>query len=174
MSEAPSRGVRVLLYGVLAAYLLVIVGSALGGNAATDALRDHVTRPLEQVLGIHQTWPMFASVPRRTEWLTAHGQRQDGGEVTLEALPGRPDDQGVRWTYDRLGKLQRNAAVERRKKLRMGIVRWLCRREKAIGQPLSKLQLVRHRSQTPKPGGPSTPRSAFFESRREYSRWNCR
>lgn len=165
---------RTLSYGVLAVYLLVVIGSALGGNPVTDALRVNVTRPVEKVFGIHQTWPMFAKAPRRTVWLTLHGERADGGRETLDVLPGRPDADGFRATYDRLGKLQRNAAAPHRKKLRMGIVRWVCRTEKARGRPLRKLQPVRRESITPAPGTGRIPRDAFAVTERGFERWNCR
>ncbi|MEO0602096.1 MAG: hypothetical protein AAF211_11715 [Myxococcota bacterium] len=172
--EVPSRGRRVAAYAVLVGYLLVVVGSALGGHPLTDGLRNQVTRPVEKLLGIHQTWPMFATAPRGTRWLELHAERRDGSRAVLDALPGRPDPYGLRITYDRLGKLQRNAAATRRKKLREGLVRWMCRREAAAGRPLRKVQPVRGSTQTPPPGSGRKRREDLFVSHERFGRWNCR
>lgn len=170
----PSRLVRVVLYGVLVLYGLVASGSIASRIGPGQALRDGLTRPFEKTLGIYQTWPMFRVAPRQTQWLTLRGTRRDGSTVDLDVLPGRSDPHGTRLTYDRLGKLQRNAASERREKLRMGIVRWVCRTEEAAGRPLRTLTFTRHRADTPPPGSGRVLREQFDVRTRPFKRWNCR
>lgn len=174
MEHRPPLATRAVLYGVAVLYGLIIAGSVGQDLAIGKALRDNVTRPFEKVLGVHQTWPMFRVAPRETTWLTVHGVRRNGQAEVLDVLPGEPDPNGIRATYDRLGKLMRNAAVHRREKLRMGIVRWVCRTEKAAGDPLHTVQLRRHDARTPPPGSGRVARETFDVEHERFKRWNCR
>lgn len=164
---------KAVLVAVFVAYLLVLVGSALGGTVVTDPLREALTRPVEKVLGIHQTWPMFEVAPRRTVWLEIEVTRPDGAVERVDYLPGRPDPQGIRATYDRLGKFQRQASSKRRERVRMGIVRWVCRSERAAGRDVAKVQMIKYTSRTPPPGSGRVPRSDFHVRREAFKRWNC-
>jgi hypothetical protein len=110
---------------VIVVHLLAMAASMARETPPGAALRA-VTMPWEKVLGVHQTWPMFAEAPRATNWLVLTGLTSDGTEVPIHALSGEPGHDGLIWVYDRLGKLERNAVSKDREYLRASVVRGVC------------------------------------------------
>ncbi len=161
---------RALLSLVVSVHLLAMAGSALRYTPVGPPLRE-LTRPWEQFLGVHQTWPMFGVAPRHTHDLVMRGRLAGGEEVALPELGGRADPQAVLWRYQRRNKLMRNAVS--RKYLRASFVRWQCREAKAAGLPLRQVLMDRVTVATPPPRASGLPRSEWPTKRTHLETWNC-
>lgn len=158
--------------------IVLVHGAAMFGSALSrwpvgQAVRAW-TEPWEKGIGVHQNWPMFAYAPRDTTWIELIGHRADGSTLQIPLLPGEFDPQrSFMLGYVRAGKLQRNAAPQRREKLRMALVRWACRHQGSVGDPVRRVTVVGFDRQTPMPGEYQLPRTEWPVTREEFGRWNC-
>jgi len=154
------------------AHLLIMAGSSLRYTPVGPPLREY-TRPFEQALGMHQTWPMFGNPPRTTTWLVMHGVDADG-PVELPQLLDPPDFDGVIWRYQRRHKFVRNALSDKRKYLRAAVVRWYCRQAKAQGHDLHQVVFDKVVVRTPGPYKGDADRHGWREKRETIEAWNCK
>jgi hypothetical protein len=167
----PSVSQRVLLSLVVAVHLLAMAGSALRYTPVGPPIRE-LTRPYEQLLGVHQTWPMFGVAPRSTHTLHMSGLTPDGTEVALPSLGADVRLDGVLWRYQRRNKLMRNAVS--RKPLRASFVRWQCRTAAERGVDLAQVVMRRHSVHTPPPTVRGQPRSTWKTETTRLETWNCK
>ncbi|MCA9567201.1 MAG: hypothetical protein KC656_05140 [Myxococcales bacterium] len=126
-------------------------------------------------VGVHQNWSMFVPNPRlSTSWLVVEGVRPDKSRVPLPLVVGRPDPNGVIWSYARAGKHERNAEGGHRERLRMAYTRYYCRVMAARGEPLRSVEFFIESQATPPPERRGeTPREQWPVSRRKAGGWNC-
>lgn len=169
MDLRPPIVVRVLLSAWVAWHLLAMAGSALR-DTPLGAVRA-VTRPYEQLLGVHQTWPMFGTAPRRTHVLRMSGRLDDGTEVPLPATGGEPDF-GPILRFNRRNKFLRNAVSK--KYLRASLVRWQCRTARAQGAPLRQVLMDRETWTTPAPTAQGGMRGTWAHEITHLETWNCK
>lgn len=158
---------------MIVTHLLAMTGSALRHTPLGPPIREW-TRPWEQFLGVHQTWPMFGVAPRTTLQLEMEGRLGDGTTIDLPGLGGRTDPQGVIWRYSRRNKLMRNATAPSRKYLRASFVRWQCREASAQGLPLREVLMSRTLTDTPRPGSHAGHRSTWRVRSPFLETWNCK
>lgn len=146
-----------VLWSLFIVWHLLMMGVSMGRDTAVGEALRVVTKPYEQLFGLHQTWTMFApDPPRGTTWLEAEGIHPDGQRVRLPVAAEPPDPSGPILGYDRGGKFSRNVGGTHRGKLRTGYVRGLCRAAASEGVTLRGVRLIRHIRQTPVPSGRAT------------------
>lgn len=127
------------------------VGSVLKRHPVGAAIRA-VTRPYEQILGVYQSWPMFApNAPSERAWVEAEASLQDGGTRPLDPLVGERADAGFSWFYLRAGKYDRNLPDPNNRFLRRAYAHWLCRQASAAGLAPARISLVAASRPTPDP-----------------------
>ena len=142
-----------------------------------QALADlrHTTDWYEKRLGVHQNWPMFAPNPRMsTTWLHLIGEYADGSERVIPYGVGKPDARAPKWIYERSGKYERNATAKKRRILRRGITRDLCRDAHANHEGLKFVRFESHSVRTPLPGKATLPRDQRRTSKVQLSRFKCK
>ncbi len=164
---------RVALSVLVVVHVLAGAANVARDTAPGAAVREW-TKPWEKVLGVHQTWPMFAVAPTSTNLLRPRGVPRHGGElVDLPGLlPGEPPMDGVIWVYSRGGKVERNAVAGKRDYLRQSFARYLC----AEHPELKAIRFDRWTRRTPPPrfGRSFLPRPEWVIQDTELETIGCR
>lgn len=127
------------------------VGSVFKQTAMGEAIRT-ITRPYEQLLGLHQGWPMFApNAPSAREWVEVEVRLADGQVQPQPPLVGERVGFGFSWFYLRAGKYDRNLPDDNNRFLRRAYAHWQCRQVAATGAEPDKVALYQAARRTPAP-----------------------
>lgn len=146
-----ARRTRAALSVFIVWHALSGVGSVLKRHPVGEAIRT-VTRPYEQILGVYQSWPMFApNAPSERAWVEAEVSLEQGGAQSLEPLVGERADAGFSWFYLRAGKYDRNLPDPNNRFLRRAYAHWLCRQASASGLAPARVSLIAASRPTPAP-----------------------
>ena len=166
---------RAALHLFLLAHLFMMSVSMANKTPYEEAF-GFLTERYQWTFGLHQNWSMFAPNPRLSSaWMDVVGIREDGTRVPFPLPHGTPEPYGVEWTYDRSGKLERNAIGGHRKKVRAAFVRWACRLNDDGDTRFAKVEVASFSQKTVPPGmRAATPREAMPIHRTVLETWNCR
>lgn len=166
---------RAALHLFLLAHLFMMSVSMANKTPYGDAFR-FLTERYQWTFGLHQNWSMFTPNPRMsTSWMDVVGIRDDGTRVPFALPHGTPEPDGIEWTYDRAGKLERNAIGGHRKKVRAAFVRWACRLNEDTEARFAQVEIAKFSQKTVKPEVRSaTPRETWPIRRNVMETWNCR
>lgn len=127
-------------------HLCAVAGSLAKETRPGEIIRT-ITAPYEQLLGVYQSWNMFApNAPKRERWMNVLGKTHAGTTQALPPLMGPRPDTPVEWRYRRAGKLERTLLIKRRKRGRMDYAKWHCRES-----GMARVRLYEVRVQTPSP-----------------------